>query len=378
MYDVIVVGGGVIGGLILRELTKYNLRVCLVEKANDVCMGQSKANSGIVHAGYDAKTGTQKAKFNLLGNRMMEKVAQELGVKYSNIGSLVVAFSEEECSALQTLKERGEKNGVSGLRILDREELHRMEENISSEAVAALYAPTGGIVCPYSLTVAAVGNAMDNGADLHLLFEVEKIEKTENGLTVSAKDGRALQGKTLVNCAGIKSGEIAAMVGDEINVNGRKGEYILLDRESGGFVKHTLFFAPTEKGKGILISPTVDGNVLLGPTAEEVDDGNTETSGAGIETVMEKARKMCKNVPFFNTITSFAGTRAYAAEHDFILHESERTEGVFHCAGIESPGLTAAPAIAEHVVKNLLSTRLKLEKNKNFSPYRKADYFFKD
>lgn len=378
MYDALVIGGGVVGGLVLRELTKYRLRVCLVERANDVCMGQSKANSGIVHAGYDAKSGTLKAKYNVLGNRMMPQVCKELGVKYQNVGSLVVAFSEDEKEALAELKDRGEKNGVSGLQILDGDELRKREPNVSEAALGALYAPTGGIVCPYSLTIAAIGNAMDNGADLLLSFDVRKIEKDKDGFTVFSKDGRAVRAKTVVNCAGLQSGEIAKTVGDEIKIGGRKGEYILLDRESGGFVKHTLFFAPTKMGKGILITPTVDGNVLLGPTAEEVDDGNVQTSKRGLETVMEKARKMCKDVPFFNTITSFAGTRAFSSEHDFILKESENAQGFFHCAGIESPGLTASPAIAEYMVKEFISRRLPLEKNENFSPYRKPDYFFKD
>ena len=376
MFDVIVIGGGVVGGLLLRELTKYRLNVCMVEKENDVAMGQSKANSGIVHAGYDAKNGTNKAKFNLLGNKMMSEVCKELGVKYKNNGSLVVAFSEEEKTALLELKERGEKNGVQGLEILTADKLFSLEPNISKEAVAALYAPTGGIVCPYSLTVAAVGNAMDNGASLYLNFEVVHIEKADEGVQVKAKDGRILTAKTVFNCAALQSGEIAKTCGDDIQMGGRKGEYLLLDKESGGFLSHTLFFAPTKMGKGILLTPTVDGNLLVGPTAEEIEDGNRETSRAGIENITQKAKKMCPAVPLYNTITSFAGVRAYSSKHDFILTESERIQGVFHLAGIESPGLTAAPAIAKYAVEELLSKRLPLVKNQAFHPYRAPDYFF--
>ena len=378
MYDVIVIGGGVIGGLILRELSRYRLNACLVEKEEDVCMGQSRANSGIVHAGYDAAEGSLKAKFNVLGNKMMEKITQELGVKYVNNGSLVVAFSDDEMETLAQLKRRGENNGVERLEIIGKEELKRLEPNISDNAVGALYAPTGGIVCPYELTIAAIGNAMDNGASLVCGFEVEKIEKTSNGLLLKSTNGEELSAKVVINCAGINSGKIAKTVGDEIEIGGRRGQYILLDRESGDFVNHTLFFTPTKKGKGILVSQTVDKNIILGPTAEEIEDGNVETTAEGLSSVIEKANEMCKNVPLYNTITSFAGTRAYSNKHDFILEESKETDGVIHCAGIESPGLTSAPAIAEYVVGELVAKKLELIKKSDFNPVRKPDYFFKN
>ena len=374
---VIVIGGGVVGGLILRELTKYRLNVCLLEKAGDVCMGESKANSGIVHAGFDAPADSLKAKFNVEGNKMMESVCADLGVKFRRNGSLVVAFSEGELQTLQTLKERGEENGVEGLEIVGRETLREMEKNISDEAIAALYAPTGGIVCPYELTIAAIGNAMDNGAKLMTDFEVSAIEKTGNGYLVRATDGQEVWAKFVINCAGLHSGKIAEMVGDtDIKIGARKGEYILLDRESGDFVSHTLFFTPTKLGKGILVTPTVDNNILLGPTAEEGND-STETSANGLEFVIEKAKRMTQNLPLFNTITSFAGVRAYSNRHDFIIEESKKAKGIIHCAGIESPGLTASPAIAKYVVETLIGGMLTLEKNEAFNGTRKPDYFFK-
>ena len=378
MFDVIVIGGGVTGGVILRELTKYRLRAALLEKESDVCMGASKANSGIVHAGFDAAPGSLKAKFNVLGNRMMPQLCRELGVKYKNNGSLVVAFSEEQKQTLSELKERGEKNGVEGLEIVDKARLKEMEKNISDEAVAALYAPTGGIVCPYELTIAAIGNAMDNGAELFTDFEVVSIRKQRDIFTVSAADGKSVEGRIVINCAGLASGKIASLVGDDyITVNGRKGEYILLDRESGDFVNHTLFFTPTRLGKGILVTQTADNNILLGPTAEEgITD--TATSADGLAFVIEKARKMCKNPPLFNTITSFAGVRAYSDKHDFIIEESKSVQGVIHCAGIESPGLTASPAIAKYVVETLVGGMLPLTKNDKFNGIRTAGYFFKD
>ena len=379
MFDVVVIGGGVVGGLVLRELTKYNVRVCLLEKEYDVCMGASKANSGIVHAGYDAPVGSLKAKFNVQGNKMMGEVCKELGVKFRRNGSLVVAFSDEEVETLYTLKARGEENGVEGLEIVDKARLKEMESNISDEAISALYAPTGGIVCPYELAIASIGNAMDNGAELFTDFAVCNIEQTADGYVVQAENGQTVSAKRIINCAGLGGGKIAQMVGDEyIEIRGRKGEYVLLDRESGDYVNHTLFFTPTKLGKGILLTQTVDNNILFGPTAEEQEDGNTLTSAKGLAFVLEKARKMCKNPPLFNTITSFAGVRAFSSKHDFIIEESATSKGVIHCAGIESPGLTASPAIAKYVVETLLGGLVDFGKNPNFNGIRKPDYFFKN
>ena len=379
MFDVAVIGGGVVGGLVLRELTKYKLNVCLLEKESDVAMGASKANSGIVHAGFDAPTGSNKAKFNVLGNKMMESVTAELGVKFRRNGSLVVAFSEEDIKTLETLRARGEENGVEGLEIIDGARLREMEKNISDAALAALYAPTGGIVCPYELTIAAIGNAMDNGAELFTDFAVKKIGKENDGYVLIAENGREVKAKAVINCAGLYSGKIAEMIGDnDINVSARKGEYILLDRECGDFVSHTLFCTPTPKGKGVLITQTVDGNILIGPTASEQADGNTETSADGLSFVMEKAMQICKKPPFSNIITSFAGVRAYSDRHDFIIEKSKKAKGFIHCAGIESPGLTASPAIAEYVVKTLVGSLLALERNESFNGTRMPDGYFKD
>lgn len=379
MFDVIVVGGGVVGGMILRELTKYRLKVCLLEKEFDVSMGASKANSGIVHAGFDAEPNSLKAKFNVLGNKAFPKVCEQLGVKFRQNGSLVVAFAEEEKAVLEKLKERGERNGVENLEIISRERLLQMERNISSEAKGALYAPTGGIVCPYELTIASIGNAMDNGAQLFTDFEVVGIEKIDDLFTVKSANGDEVKGKFVVNCAGLGGGKIASMVGDnDFSIHARKGEYILLDRECGDFVNHTLFFTPTALGKGILVTQTVDNNILLGPTAEQTNEHSTATSETGLAFVTEKARKMCPNIPLHNTITSFTGIRAYCDRNDFIIEESKSVEGVFHCIGIESPGLTASPAIAEYVVNELISKKLPLEKNPSFNGNRRADYFFKN
>lgn len=377
MYDVVVVGGGIIGGAILRELTRYRLKVCLLEKQSDVAMGQSRANSGIVHAGFDAPVGSLKAKFNVLGNAMMENYAKELSVKFKRNGSLVVAFSAEDMVTLSELKARGEENGVTDLKILDADSLFELEPNISKNALGALYAPTGGIVCPYKLTVAVVGNAMDNGADLYTNFEVSSISGKFGDFTISSQGGQNVKTKIIINCAGIGCQKIANLAGDySFTIGGRKGEYILLDRECENFVKQTLFFTPSKKGKGILVSPTVDGNIILGPTAKEVDDANVLTSEEGLKEVQEKASKMCENVPFGQTITSFAGTRAFCDRHDFIIEESKSVSGLINCAGIESPGLTSAPAIAKFVVEKLVSSRIDLRFNTSFNGHREPTDFF--
>ena len=379
MFDIIVIGGGVIGGAVLREATKYRLKVCMLEKEADVCMGQSKANSGIVHAGFDAQEGTLKARFNAEGNKMMYGYAKELGVKCVQNGSLVVAFSEEELQTLQELKARGERNGVPDLKIIDADELHRLEPNVSEHAVGALYAPTGGIVCPYELTIASIGNAMDNGAQLYCDFAIKSIQKEGDHFRIESSDGKEVLGKLVINCAGLGAGEVARLAGDDtIHIGGRKGEYILLDRESGDFVSHTLFFTPTKAGKGILVGRTVDGNIILGPTAEETASTLTDTSASGLQAVADKAKEMCPNVPLYNAITSFAGIRAYNDRHDFIIEESSQVKGLIHCAGIESPGLTSAPAIGKYVIETLVKKHLPLEKNPAFNGKRESDNFFKE
>ncbi len=376
MYDVLIIGGGVIGGVLMRELTKYRLRVALAEKENDIATGQSRANSGIVHAGFDAAIGTKKARFNVEGNRMMPELAKELGVKYRNNGSLVVAFNAEDLATLHTLKERGEKNGVPGLKILSREELIALEPHIGREALGALHAPSGGIICPYQLTIAAIGNAMDNGAALYTAFAVSQITRSGEYYTVTSADGRSLTARIVVNCAGNGSGEVAALVGDSLKVGHRRGEYLLLDRTAGSYVSHTLFFTPSAKGKGILVSPTVDGNLLLGPTAEETPDVNVETTDSGLADVRSKAARLTDAPPLREVITSFAGTRAFLSTHDFHIAESEHAPGFYHCAGIESPGLSAAPAIAKFVTEELIGQRLSLAPNPDFNGRRTPEYFF--
>jgi len=379
IYDVAVIGGGVIGGTILRELSKYQLNCVLLEKGSDVSLGQSRANSGIVHAGFDAMPNTLKAKFNVLGNKMMKDYVKDLGVKYQNNGSLVIAFNEREMQTLEELLERGKKNGVDGLEIIGKAKLNELEPNISKNAIGALWAKTGGIVCPYELTIASIGNAMDNGASLLLDFNVIRADKGDFGFNLYSQAGESVFASVVINCAGLGSGEIAKLLGDEsLKIGARKGEYILLDRESGDFASHTIFTTPTEKGKGILISNTVDGNIILGPTAEQILDDNTDTTLDGLNSIINQAKLMSENLPLYNTITSFAGVRAYSSSGDFVIQESCSVSGLINVAGIESPGLTSAPAIAKFVVEEFVAKKFELVKKQNFNGKRIADNWFKN
>lgn len=377
MYDIVIIGGGVVGGMIMRELSAYDLRICMLEKENDVATGASRANSAIVHAGFDAEEGSLKAELNVAGSKMMERVAKELGVKYKRNGSLVVAFDDKDKATVEKLRERGVKNGVEGLEIVDGEKLKELEPNISDDVICALYAPSGAIVCPYELTIAAIGNAMDNGAKLYLNFEVKSIERTEDGFEIG--DGNAtIKGKRIINCAGINSDSIAAAVGDDsIKIHPRRGEYILLDKKVGKIVSHTIFKTPSEMGKGILITPTVDGNLLLGPTSEDVSDkADTCTTSDGLNLVKLQAAERVKNIAFNQTITSFCGLRAVGNTGDFIINQP--IPGFVNVAGIESPGLTASPAIAEYVVEILKKDGLDVRRKDNFNPIRKPMHWFRE
>lgn len=378
MLDAIIVGAGVVGGLTARELTKYGLKVLMLEKECDVAMGATRANSAIVHAGFDAKPGTLKAKFNVLGSKMMEKVCTELGVKYKRNGSLVVGFDEADRKTLGDLLMRGKENGVEGLRLLDGDEVRVLEPSIGDGVCCALHAPTGAIICPYELCMAAVGNAMDNGAELMLEFEVEKIEKTDAGYRVTAKDGRAVEARWVINCAGVYSDRIAAMVGDDsFTVKARRGEYMLLDKECGALVSHTVFRCPSKMGKGILVSPTVDGNLLLGPTAEDIDDkSDARTTPRGIGEIRAKASEQVRGVNVGKVITSFAGLRAVGSVGDFIIN-SPRC-GFINAAGIESPGLTSAPAIAEHIVGMMMDAGEDMSESDSFVGTRRPMHYFRE
>ncbi len=378
MYDVAIIGAGISGAMIARKLSEYKLKICILEKENDVAMGTTKANSAIVHAGFDAECGTLKAKLNVRGSKLMKSVTDELGVKYKNNGSLVLGYNEKDRKTINELYERGIKNGVEKLRIIGKEELKEIEPNVSDDAILALYAPTGAIVCPYELTVAAVGNAMDNGAELKRNFKVSDITECCGVYEITSSSGESVRCRYVINAAGVFADEIARLAGDaSFSINPRRGEYILLDKECGGFVSKTIFKTPDEMGKGILVSPTVDGNLLFGPTSEDIrDKTDNSTTKIGLENVISASRTEVKNPDFSKSITSFCGLRAVGSTGDFIINSPKR--GFINVAGIESPGLSAAPAIAEYVRDMIEDFGEKLETKSDYSPYRKSQSFFKE
>lgn len=376
MYDVAIIGAGITGGMIARTLAKYNISICVLEKENDVAMGATKANSAIVHAGFDAKEGSLKARFNVKGSQMMPRVAKELGVKYKNNGSLVIGFDDADRKTIEELYERGCRNGVKGLEILEKDELRGKEPNISDDAICALYAPTGAIICPYELAVAAIGNAMDNGVELKLNFPVLSIE-SKDGIYEIASENEKIETKFVINAAGLFADEIAKMTGDgSFTIHPRKGEYILLDKECGSLVTHTVFRTPSKMGKGILVSPTVDNNLLLGPTSVDMEDKDDKaTTAEGFAKIIKESAENVSGIMLNKSITSFCGLRAVGDSGDFIINSPKK--GFINVAGIESPGLSASPAIAEYVA-DMLREDMDLEEKAGYNPIRKPAHYFRD
>ncbi len=362
IYDVVIIGAGVTGSAVARELSRYQSEVCVLEKQEDLCAGTSKANSAIVHAGFDASENSLMAKMNVRGNEMMDALSVDLDIPFRRNGSLVVCIHEEELPGLQELYDRGVKNGVKGLKLLNREETLAMEKNLSDQVVGALYAPTGGIVCPFRLNIAMAENANANGVDFYFNTEVEALRRDEDGIWHIRTDNGEYRARCVVNAAGLYADRFHNMVSaKKIHITPRRGDYCLLDKTTGGFVEHTIFPQPTKYGKGILVTPTIHGNTLVGPTAIDVEDKEaTATTQSGIEELIAKAELNVKGLPIRQVITSFAGLRAHEDGHEFILGEAEDAPGFIDCAGIESPGLTSSPAIGEYI-GGLLRDKLQLE-----------------
>lgn len=376
-YDVAIIGAGVIGAMAARELSRYDLKVCLLEKENDVAMGASRANSGIIHSGYDPIPGTMKAKMNTAGVPLLYEAAEELNVHYKNNGSFVCAFGEDENPAIDALYDRGLANGIEKLQILSGDEARAMEPNLSEKVTRVLYIPTAGIICPYDLTIAAAGNAMDNGATLLRNFEAVSIT---DGFKITAADGRTVECEYLLNCAGGYSDKVAKMVGDDFfTIIPRAGEYMLLDKSEGSRVKHTIFQVPSKEGKGILVSPTVDGNLLTGPTALKVQTPeSTETTDQGLAMVSRLAAKSVPSVNFRQVITSFSGVRSSAHGDDFIIQASVSNPKCVHTGAIDSPGLTSCVAIAKYAVELLEKQGLALNPKENWNGHRENTRAFRE
>ncbi len=362
IYDIAIIGAGVTGCMIARELSMYKLKICLIEKENDVSLGASKANSGIVHAGYDAKPGSLKAKFNIRGCELMEQTAKDLDVPYKKCGSIVAAFDEEGLTSVRELYIRGKENNVHDIYILDSAQTLKLEPNINPDIKGSLYAPGAGIVCPYQLTIAAAENAVINGVCLRLNFKVNNIEKNDGIFKISSANDYIFS-KYVINAAGVYADVIAKMTDEsEFKIIPRRGEYVILDKTEGKQVNTVIFQPPSEKGKGILVTPTVDGNLLLGPTATQIDQKeDTITTSAGLQEVIDGAKRAVLYINLKKVINSFSGIRATPSGHDFIISQSNKTPGFFNVAGIESPGLTASPAIAEYVPLMLEEAGIKLQ-----------------
>ena len=372
MYDVVIIGAGVSGSASARELSRYKVNACVIEKAEDVCSGTSKANSGIVHAGFDAPVGSLMAKLNVKGNEMMEELSKELDFPFKKNGSLVICLSKDDMPKLQELYDRGRKNGVKDLKILSKEDVLKLEPNINEEVYAALYAPTGGIVCPFGLNIALAENATTNGVEFKFNTEAKDIEKIDDGFIIKTNNGD-IKTKYIVNAAGVYADKFHNMVSEnKINITARKGEYCLLDKTAGCHVSKTIFSLPGKMGKGVLVSPTTHGNLIVGPTSTDIaDKEGLNTTRDGLDTILEKSSMNVKNIPMRQVITSFAGLRAHEDNHEFIIKELEDVKGFIDCAGIESPGLTSAPAIGI-MVADILKEKLSLEKNPDFIGIRRG------
>ena len=369
-YDTVVIGAGVTGSAVARELSRRKGRFLVLEKASDVCEGTSKANSAIIHAGFDAQPGSLKARMNVRGNLMMDKLSEELDIPFRRVGALVVCLREEELPRLRELQERGRENGVEGLELLSGEQARALEPNLSKEVCGALLAKTSGIICPFALTLGLAESAAKNGVEFRFDTEVTGLSPEEGGWVLQA-GGEEVHTRTVVNAAGVHAGLLHNMVCEQkLAVIPRKGEYCLLDKTAGGHVGRTIFQLPGRLGKGVLVSPTVHGNLLLGPTAADVEDpDSTATTAAGLTEVMEKSAWGVKDIPYRQVITSFMGRRAHEAGDDFVLAES--APGFFDGAGIESPGLSSAPAIGEYLA-GLVTDKLGLEENPDFDPIRRG------
>ncbi|MEN1761831.1 NAD(P)/FAD-dependent oxidoreductase [Anoxynatronum sibiricum] len=376
-YDIAIIGAGIIGTAIARELSRYQLNTVLIEKENDVANGTTKANSAIVHAGYDAAPGSLKARFNVAGNQMYEALCQDLQVPFQRVGSLVVAYDETEMKTLEGLYQRGTANGVPRLTMIDGKTLLAWEPHLSPRAVGALHAPTAGIVGPWELAIALAENAVENGVHVWLQRPVTDIKKLEKGYLLTTPEG-TLNARMVINAAGVEADRVCAMVAaSPFTITPSRGEYQLFDKAAGHYVKRVIFQCPTPQGKNVVVLPTVHGNLLVGPTAAFVNDRNgVETTREGLAELEERTRDRFVKLPWHQVITSFSGLRAKTPANDFIIGELSQAPGFFNVAAIDSPGLTAAPAIGEYVATLVTKSWGRVPVREGFQPKRRSGVHF--
>ena len=376
MYDIAIIGAGVIGAAIARELSRYELKIAILEKENDVCSGTSKANSGIIHAGYDPDENTLMAKLNAEGNKMFDTICEELSVPFIRNGSLVIAFDDEQLKDIEKLNQRGINNGIPGLSILSRNDLLKKEKRINPDAKGALFAETAGIIDPMLLTVSLMESAVMNSAECFLDFNVNSIERENNYYLITSQNS-SIMANYIINAAGVFTDKIHNLAAEpEFIITPRRGQYFLLDKVEGNIVDATIFPCPAKMGKGVLVTPTVHGNIMLGPGSDEFEDredlGTTEEM---LEEARSGAKLLIPDISTRNTIRTFSGLRARSNTRDFIIKEAAGAPNFIDVAGIKSPGLSAAPAIALYVVSMLKERGLSLNPKKSFNPIVKRKLF---
>lgn len=370
MYDFAIIGAGVTGCAIARELSKYKADVCILEKADDVANGASKANSGIIHGGYAAKYGTLKGKLNVLGNRMFEDLNKQLNFGYRKTGGLVLGFDNHDLKSLEMLRNNGIKNGVRDLKIIKTDEILKIDPNLNHDVKYALHAKDVGVTSPYEYTIALAENAVSNGVELFLNHEIINIVKKDNYFELITNK-KTIKTHTIINAAGVYSDSISKMAEiDYFKIIPRKGQYILFQKGTGSAVNSVVFQVPTKKGKGILVTSTYHGNLMLGPNSEEIiNREDKKTDEITLEYIIDAARRSLPDFDLKKRLKTFSGIRPTPSTGDFII--KEEYPGFINAAGIESPGLTSSPAIAEMVI-DIIKKRVTLEKNTNFNPYREA------
>jgi glycerol-3-phosphate dehydrogenase len=372
-FDIAIIGAGCVGSAIAQRLCKYNVRIALIERAADVAMGATKANSGIIHSGYFTSSGSQKEAMNLRGNPLFDEVCPKIGVEFKRIGAIFCASDEDELKVLENEYELSKKRNVPVELITEKSSFLKLEPELNENIIAVLHFPTTGIIIPFELTVGLAEHAVMNGTKLFLNFDVAIIRKKEGLFTINAADGRHIIAKTIINAAGINSDKIATMVGlDNVKITPRRGEYIMFDKLALP-LKKIIFPTPSIHSKGIIVSPTLHGNFFIGPNAMEIQHKeDIGTSLLGLNEIISGASKLLKTLPLRQTITNFAGIRATSQEHDFIIGPTTVSQFV-NAAGIDSPGLSSCLAIAEKIEQILRDNcRYQFELKESYIPTRKG------